>query len=48
MVKNFFKLDQTRHGVSHEYLESEAKRFFGITYLGKKLVFHTEICEFRE
>ena len=48
MVKNFFKLDQTRHGVSHGYLESKAKRFFGITYLGKKLVFHTEFCEFRE
>ena len=39
MVKNFFKLDQTRHGVSHEYLESKTKKFFGIIYLGKKLVF---------
>ena len=23
MVKNFFKSDQSRHGVSHEHLESE-------------------------
>ena len=27
MVKNFFKLDKSRHGVSHEHLESEAKNF---------------------
>ena len=46
MVKNFFKLDQTRHGVSHEYLESKAKKFFGIAYLGKKLGFLTEICDY--
>ena len=41
-------MNQTRHGVSYEYLKSKAKRFFAIACLGKKLVFHTEICEFRE
>ena len=46
MVKNFFKLDQTRHGVFHEYLEFRAKIFFGIACLGKKLGFHTEICDY--
>ena len=30
------------------YLECKTKRFFGIACLGKKLVFHTEICEFRK
>ena len=41
-------MNQTRLGVSYEYLESKAKRFFGIACLGKKLGFHLEICEFRE
>ena len=41
-------MNQTRLGVSYEYLKSKAKRFFGIACLGKKLGFHTEICEFRE
>ena len=30
------------------YLECKTKRIFGIACLGKKLVFHTEICEFRK
>ena len=30
------------------YLERIAKRIFAIAFLGKKLGFHTEICEFRE
>ena len=30
------------------YLELIAKRIFAIAFLGKKLGFHTEICEFRE
>ena len=44
MVKNFLKWNQTRYRVSHVYLESKTKRIFGIACLGKKLVFHTEIC----
>ena len=43
MVKNFLKLNQTRHRVSHLYVESKAKRILAIACLGKKLVFHTEI-----
>ena len=30
------------------YLECKTKRIFAIACLGKKLVFHTEICEFRK
>ena len=30
------------------YLECNAKGVFAIAFLGKKLGFHTEICEFRE
>ena len=30
------------------YIKSKTKRVFAIDCLGKKLVFHTEICEFRE
>ena len=29
-------------------LEGKTKRNFGIAGLGKKIVFHTEICEFRD
>ena len=43
MVKNFVKLNQTRHRVSHVYLEYKTKRIFAIACLGKELVFHTEI-----
>ena len=48
MVKNFMKLNQTRYGVSHVYLESKTKGIFAIAYVGRKLGFHSEICEFRE
>ena len=30
------------------YLDCIAKGIFAIAFLGKKLGFHTEICEFRE
>ena len=30
------------------YLECNAKGTFAIAFLGKKLDFHAEICEFRE
>ena len=30
------------------YLECNAKGIFAIVFLGKKLGFHTEICELRE
>ena len=30
------------------YIEPTTKRIFAIACLGKKLVFHTESCEFRE
>ena len=43
-----FKSNQTRYGVSHVYLESRTKRIFAIACLGKKLIFHTEICEYFE
>ena len=47
-VKELSKSDQTWHGVSPGYVECKTKRIFGIACLGKKLVFHTEICEFRK
>ena len=43
-VKELLKWDQTGYGVSHVYLECKTKGIFGIACLGKKLVFHTEIC----
>ena len=30
------------------YLESKSKIVFAIAWLGKKLGFYTEVCEFRE
>ena len=47
-VKELFKWNQSRYGVFHGYLECKTKRVFGIACLERKLVFHTEICEFRE
>ena len=44
-VKELFKSNQTRYRVSRVYLESKTKRIFVIACLGKKLVFHTEICD---
>ena len=43
-----FKSNQTRRGVYHGYLDCKTKRIFAIVCLGKKLVFHTEICELRK
>ena len=48
MVKNFMKLNQTWYGVSHVCLKFRLKRIFALACLGKKLVFHTGICEIRE
>ena len=39
-------MNQTRHGVFYEYLESKAKRFFAIACLGKKLVFQRKFANF--
>ena len=47
-MKELFKSNQTRYGVSQVYLDSKTKRVFAIACTGKKFVFHTEICEFRE
>ena len=38
-------MNQTQYGVSYVYLECKAKRFFAIACLGKKLIFHTEVCD---
>ena len=46
LVKDFFKSNQNRYGVYHVYLGCKTKRVFAIACLGKKLVFHMEICEF--
>ena len=43
-VKEFFKSNQTRYRVSPGYVECKTKGSFGIASLGKKLVFHTEMC----
>ena len=45
MLKNFLKLNQTRYGVSHVYLESKTKRIFAVACLGEKFVFQSEICD---
>ena len=45
-LKELFKSNQTRYGVSHVYLEWKTKRIFGIACLRKKLAFHTEICDY--
>ena len=45
MVKNFLKLNQTWHEVSHVYLECKTKRILAMASVGKKLVFRTEICD---
>ena len=43
LVKELSKLKQTWRGVSTVYIESKTKKI-AITCLGKKLIFHTEIC----
>ena len=45
-VKELFKSNQTRHGVSPVYLESKTERIFGIACLGKKFVFQSEISTY--
>ena len=47
-VKELFKSNQTRHGVSPGYVECKTERIFGIACLGKKLAFDTEICYYFE
>ena len=47
-VKELSKSNDNWYGVSSMYQESNTKRIFAIACLGKKLGFHTEICEFRE
>ena len=47
-VKELSKTNQTRYGVSHVYVECKTKEIFAIAFLGKKLGFHTEICELRD
>ena len=47
-VKELFKSNQTRHGVSPVYVKSKTDRIFGIACLGKKLAFDTEICYYFE
>ena len=39
-------MNQTVYGVYHGCLESKTERIFGIACLGKKLVFHTETCDY--
>ena len=44
-VKELSKSNQTWHKVSPVNLESKIKRVFATACLGKKLAFHTEICD---
>ena len=43
-----FKSNQTGYGVYYGYLECKTKNVFAIACLGKKLDFHTEICDYFE
>ena len=45
-VNELFKSNETRYGISQGHVKRKTKRIAGISCLGKKLVFHTEICEF--
>ena len=45
-IKELAKSNQTRYAVSPGYVECKTKRIFGIACLGKKLVLHTEICNY--
>ena len=42
-VKKLSKSNRTRYGVSHVYLECNAKEIFAIACPGKNIAFHTEI-----
>ena len=37
-------MNQTGYGVYHGCLECQTKKISAVSRLGKKLVFHTEIC----
>ena len=39
-------MSQTGYGVYHGCLESKTDKIFGIPCQGKKLAFHTEICDY--
>ena len=45
-VKELSKFNQTRYGVSPVYIESKTKRIFAIAWLGKKLVFQSELSTY--
>ena len=47
-VKELFKSNQTGYVVYHGYLECTTKRVFAIACIGKKLVYHTQICDHSE
>ena len=47
-VMELSKIHQTLYRVSSVYLQCSTKGNFAIACLAKKLVFHTEICKFRE
>ena len=47
-VKELFKSNQTRYGVSHVYLEGKPERMFGRACLQKKFLYNTETYEFRD
>ena len=47
-VKELFKSNQTRYGVSPEYTECKPEKIFRIACLEKKLAFDTEICYYFE
>ena len=44
-VKELLKSNQTGHGVYHGYLDCKTRIMITIACLGKKLAFHTEICD---
>ena len=48
LVKELFKSNQTRHGVSPVYLKFKTKRISAIACLGRHLVFHTETSNYFE
>ena len=45
-VKELFKSDKTRYGVSPVQSESKTEKKIRIICLGRKLVFHTVICDY--
>ena len=47
-VKELFKSNKTGNGVYHGQVESKTKRILAIACLGKKLVFHTQFCNYFE